>query len=70
MELLFHIRCHKILDNLQVKKLVVIVLGIVTQEVGAILTLLPESKIITFVINGESDTSKDNRSAKQTGYLI
>ena len=70
MELLFHIRCHKILDNQKAKRLVVIVLGIATQEVGAILTLLQESKIITFVINGESDTSKDNRSAKQISYLV
>ena len=41
-----------------------IVLGIVMQEVGAILTLLLELKIITFVTDGESDISKDNRSAK------
>ena len=63
MVLLFHIRCLTISENLQAKRLVEIVLGIVTQEVGAILTLLLESKIIIFVINGESDISKDNRSA-------
>ena len=63
MVLSFHIRCLTISENLQAKRLVEIVLGIVTQEVGAILTLLLESKIITFVINGESDISKDNRSA-------
>ena len=63
MVLSFHIRCLTISENLQAKRLVEIVLGIVTQEVGAILTLLLESKIIIFVINGESDISKDNRSA-------
>ena len=70
MVLLFHIKCLTILGSLLVKRLVEIVLGIVMQEVGAILTLLLESKIITFVIDGESDISKDNGSAKQTGYLV
>lgn len=64
MELLFHIRCHKILDNQQVERLVVIVVCI-AKDVAFVESLQQqESKIILFVVNGDNDTSKDNRSAK------
>ena len=68
MELLFHIRCHKILDNLQVEKLVVIVVCTV-KDVAFVESLQQqESKIILFVVNGDSDTSKDNKRIRRIGY--
>ena len=59
-----------ILENQKAKRLVEIVLGIATQEVGAILTLLLESKIITFVIDGEFDISKDNKRIRRISYIV
>jgi len=68
MELLFHIRCHKILDNLQVEKLVVIVVCTV-KDVAFVESLQQqESKIILFVVNGDSDTSKDNKRIRRISY--
>ena len=70
MELLFHIRCHRIIEKQPVKKPVVIVVCIV-KDVAFVESLQrQESKIILFVVNGDRDISKDNKRIRRIGYII
>jgi len=70
MELLFHIRCHKIIVNQLVKKPVVIVVCIAKDVAFVESSQRQESKIILFVVNGDRDISKDNKRIRRIGYII
>jgi len=60
MESLFHIRCHRILDQQQEKVAVVTVDFFQTGMAFADSIKLEQLKILMFVTSGEKDTLKDN----------
>jgi hypothetical protein len=60
MESLFHIKCHKILDQQQEKAVVVIVDSILKSIISVEFIKLEVLKILMFVTSGEKDTLKDN----------
>ena len=59
MESLFHIRCHKILDQQQERVAVGTVGFFQTEMVSADSIKQEQLKILMFVTNGENDTSRD-----------
>ena len=59
MENLFHIRCHKILDQQQERVVVVTVDSFQIGMASVDSIKLEQLKILMFVTNGENDTSKD-----------
>ena len=60
MESLFHIRCHKILDQQQERVAVVTVDSFQISMAFADFIKLEQLKILMFVTSGEKDTLKDN----------
>jgi len=59
MESLFHIRCHRILDQQQERVAVGIADSFQTGILSADSIKLEQLKILMFVTNGENDISKD-----------
>jgi len=59
MENLFHIRCHKILDQQQERVVVVTVDSFQIGMASVDSIKLEQLKILMFVTNGENDISKD-----------
>jgi len=60
MESLFHIRCHRILDQQQERVAVVTVDSFQISMASADFIKLEQLEILMFVTNGENDTLKDN----------
>jgi len=60
MESLFHIRCHKILDQQQERVAVVTVDSFQISMASADSIKQEQLKILMFVTSGEKDTLKDN----------
>jgi len=60
MENLFHIRCHKILDQQQERVVVVTVDSFQIGMASVDSIKLEQLKILMFVTSGEKDTLKDN----------
>ena len=60
MESLFHIRCHKILDQQQ-ERVVVVTVDSFQISMASVDSIKQEQlKILMFVTSGEKDTLKDN----------
>jgi len=57
---LFHIKCHKILDQHQERVAVVTVDSFQISMASADFIKLEQLEILMFVTNGENDTLKDN----------
>ena len=60
MESLFHIKCHKILDQHQERVAVVTVDSFQISMASADFIKLEQLEILMFVTSGEKDTLKDN----------
>ena len=60
MESLFHIKCHKIIDQQQERVVVVTVDSFQTGMASADSIKQEQLKILMFVTSGEKDTLKDN----------
>jgi len=66
MESLFHIRCHKIIDQQQ-ERVAVVTVDSFQIDMASVDSIKQEQlKILMFVTNGENDISKDNIRTKSS----